>query len=68
MNFSDNLDQAYTVHRKELRVAITSFYDKIKATETGVSEAVVARVADVASELQVQRVSYADAPIAGKLS
>lgn len=52
MNFSDNFNQAYTVHRKELSVAITSFYDKIKATETGVSEAVVARAAEVASELQ----------------
>ena len=52
MNFSDNFNQAYTTHREELGVAITSFYDKIKATETAVSEAVVARSAEVASELQ----------------
>lgn len=52
MNFSDNFNQAYKIHREELGVAITSFYEKIKATETAVSEAVVAKSAEVASELQ----------------
>ena len=52
MNFSENFNQAYKVHREQLGVAITSFYDKIKATETPVSEAVVAKSAEKASQLQ----------------
>ena len=52
MNFSENFNQAYKVHRQRLGVAITSFYDKIKATEAAVSEAVVAKSAERASQLQ----------------
>ena len=52
MNFSENFNQAYKVHREQLGVAITSFYDKIKATRPAVSEAVVARSAEKASRLQ----------------
>lgn len=52
LNFCDNFNQAYKTHREELGVAVTSFYDKINATETAVSEAVVTRAAEVASKLQ----------------
>jgi hypothetical protein len=52
LNFSENFNQAYKVHRAQLGVAITSFYDKIKATETTVSEALVAKSAEKASQLQ----------------
>lgn len=52
LNFSDNFNQAYKAHQDNLRVAVTSFYDKIKATETTVSEAVVSTAADKASGLQ----------------
>jgi len=52
LNFSENFNQAYKVHREELGVAITSFYDKIKATETSVSEALVAESAKKANQLQ----------------
>ncbi|MGB6042574.1 MAG: transposase [Pirellulales bacterium] len=52
LNFSENFNQAYKVHRQQLGVAITSFYDKIKATDTSVSEAVVAKAAERASQLQ----------------
>lgn len=52
LNFSENFNQAYKAHREQLGVAITSFYDKIKATETTVSEAVVLASAEKAAELQ----------------
>jgi hypothetical protein len=52
MNFSENFNQAYKVHRERIGVAITSFYDKIKATEATVSEAIVAKSAEKASQLQ----------------
>lgn len=52
MNFSENFNQAYQVHREELGVALTSFYGKINATETSVSEALVAKSAEQASRLQ----------------
>ncbi len=52
MNFSENFNQAYKTHREQLGVAITSFYDKIKATETGISEALVGKSAETASQLQ----------------
>ncbi len=52
MNFSENFNQAYKAHRQRLGVAITSFYDKIKATETAVSEALVAKSAEKAGQLQ----------------
>jgi hypothetical protein len=52
MNFSENFNQAYKLHREQLGVAITSFYNKINATETGISEALVATSAEKASQLQ----------------
>jgi len=52
LNFSKNFNQAYTAHREEVGVSLTSYYDKINATETGVSEACVARSAEKAKELQ----------------
>ena len=39
LNFSENFNQAYTAHREELGVSLASYYDKINATEAGVSEA-----------------------------
>lgn len=52
LNFCDNFNQAYKSHRDKLGVAVTSYYDKIKATETDVSQAFVARSAERASALQ----------------
>lgn len=52
LNFSDNFNQAYKAHRNQIGVAITSFYEKIKATETTVSQALVAKSAEKASRLQ----------------
>ena len=52
LNFSANFNQAYKSHRKELGIAVTSFYDKIKGTEIPVSEGVVERSGEVAAELQ----------------
>ena len=52
MNFSENFNQAYKTHREQLGIAITSFYDKIKATETSISEALVRKSAEKASQLQ----------------
>ena len=52
LSFSENFNQAYKVHRDQLGVSITSYYDKIKATETTVSEALVAKSAEKASQLQ----------------
>lgn len=52
MNFSENFNQAYKVHKKQLRVALTSFYDKINATETAISEGLVKKSAEKARQLQ----------------
>lgn len=52
LNFCENFNQAYKAHREKLGVAATSFYDKIKATETSVSEALVAASALKARTLQ----------------
>jgi len=52
MNFSENFNQAYKVHRKQLGIAITSFYDKINATESAISEAIVAKSAEKACQMQ----------------
>lgn len=52
LRFSNNFNQAYKVHQEQLSVAVTSFYDKIKGTESSVSEAVVATSAVKAAELQ----------------
>lgn len=52
LNFSENFNQAYRAHRATLAIAVTSFYDKIKATRTSVSEAVVSASAAKAAALQ----------------
>lgn len=56
LNFSENFNQAYKAHREQLGVALTSFYAKINATETGtetgISEALVEKSAEQASGLQ----------------
>lgn len=52
MSFSANFNQAYKVHRERVGVAITSFYDKIKATEPAISENIVVLAAEKASQLQ----------------
>ena len=52
LNFAENFNQAYKSHRENLGVAVTSFYNKIKATNTRVSEAIVAKSAAKARELQ----------------
>lgn len=54
MNFSDNFNQAYKVHKEELSVSLQSFYDKIKGVESAVSQAVVQASSARASELQDQ--------------
>ncbi len=52
LNFCENLNQAYKQHRGQLRVAISSFYEKVRCTRPAVSEAVVLHSAQRAAELQ----------------
>ena len=54
MNFSENFNQAYKVHKEDLSVSLQSFYDKIKGVESSVSEAVVQASAAQASDFQDQ--------------
>lgn len=54
LRFAENFRQAYSKHRKELGVSLTSFYNKINATELQTSEAVVTRTAERAAKLQDQ--------------
>jgi len=54
LRFSANFRQAYTKHQKQLMVTLTSFYNKINATEPQTSEAIVARSAERAVEMQDQ--------------
>ena len=54
LRFAENFRQAYSKHREELGVSLTSFYNKINATELQTSEAVVARTANRAAKLQDQ--------------
>jgi hypothetical protein len=54
LRFADNFRQAYATHKKELAVSLTSFYNKINATELPISEAIVSRSAARAAELQDQ--------------
>lgn len=54
LRFADNFRQAYTKHKDELAVSLTSFYNKINATELQTSEAIVAHSAQRAAELQDQ--------------
>lgn len=54
LRFSENFRQAYTAHRQDLHVSLTSFYNKINATELQTSEAVVAHSAQRAAQMQDQ--------------
>jgi hypothetical protein len=54
LRFAENFRQAYKTHKEELRVSLTSFYNKINATELQVSEAIVSRAAERAAKLQDQ--------------
>lgn len=54
LRFAENPNQAYKTHKEELLVSLTSFYNKINATELQTSEAIVARSAQRAAELQDQ--------------
>lgn len=54
LRFAENFRQAYTTHKENLRVSLTSFYNKINATELPTSEAIVARSAERSAELQDQ--------------
>lgn len=54
LRFADNFRQAYGSHKEDLLVSLTSFYNKINATELQTSEAIVKRSAERAAELQDQ--------------
>lgn len=54
LRFAENFRQAYAKHQEQLTVSLTSFYNKINATELQTSEAIVARSAKRAAELQDQ--------------
>lgn len=51
LRFANNFRQAYATHKKELKVSLTSFYNKINSTELPISEALVARSAERANGL-----------------
>lgn len=52
LRFADNFRQSYTAHKQDLHVSLTSFYNKINATELQTSEAVVSRSAERAAQMQ----------------
>lgn len=52
LGYCDNPNQAYREHKENLAVARSSFYDKLNATRTSLSEAVVASSASKAIEIQ----------------
>jgi IS4 transposase len=54
LRFADNFRQAYATHKENLGVSLTSFYNKINATELQTSEAIVARSAERAAQMQDQ--------------
>lgn len=54
LRFAKNFRQAYKTHKENLRVSLTSFYNKINATELQTSEALVARSAQRAAAMQDQ--------------
>lgn len=54
LRFAANFRQAHTTHKDQLAVSLTSLYNKINATELQTSEAIVARSAQRAVELQDQ--------------
>jgi hypothetical protein len=51
LRFANNFRQAYATHKKDLKVSLTSFYNKINSTELPISEALVARSAERANGL-----------------
>ena len=54
LRFAENFRQAYTTHKENLGVSLTSFYNKINSTELPISEALVTRSAERAKALQDQ--------------
>jgi hypothetical protein len=54
LRFARNFRQAYRKHEESLMVSLTSFYNKINATELQISEAIVARSAQRATKVQDQ--------------
>ena len=51
LRFANNFRQAYATHKKDLKVSLTSFYNKINSTELPISEALVTRSAERANGL-----------------
>lgn len=54
LRFAPNFHQSYKSHREELKVSLTSFYNKINGTDIGVSEEIVSRSAERTVALQDQ--------------
>lgn len=54
LGFAKNFNQAYEEQKENLGVSRNSFYEKIKATELPISEAVVKKSAERAAEMQDQ--------------
>ena len=52
LNFAENFNQAYHSHRHKLGVSLTSFYNKLNATEPAISEGLVTMSAERAELLQ----------------
>lgn len=52
LRFAQNFRQAYAANKEQIVVSLTSFYNKINATETAISEALVARSAQRAGAMQ----------------
>lgn len=52
LGFCENFNQAYHAHKQNLQIAITSFYDKLKATELSVSAAITSFSFEKAKALQ----------------
>lgn len=54
LRFAENFRQTYETHKENLKVSLTSFYNKINSTEPPIAEAVVSRSAERASAIQDQ--------------
>jgi hypothetical protein len=65
LRFADNFHQAYKTHKEELSVSLTSFYNKINATELQISEAIVSRSAERVAGLQDQLGFVPSQPLEG---
>ena len=52
LNFAENFNQTYKTHRHKLRVSLASFYNKLNATETAISEGLVRMSAQRAELVQ----------------